>query len=166
MLTSLFWSVQPTVVNRQSPIDDFTSTRVRLQEGSDWLNPQCCVQKCPRISLGHESWGWEKSPICQKKKRENWWWRSKTTPHDCCLVALITADVPCISKWLEWFISHPSGPSISGFLKMGNPQITMATLTLETSMFYQARAPRYVCWFKQTEKHLTSFNYSYISTIG
>ena len=43
MLTSLFWSVQPTVVNRQSPIDDFTSTRVRLQEGSDWLNSHCCV---------------------------------------------------------------------------------------------------------------------------
>ena len=130
-----------------------------------------CWYMSPRLSLdsldwiyknGHESWGWEKSPICQKTKTRNLMVNiQNNSPWLLLGSRTITADFPCISKWLEWFISHPSG-----FLKMGNPQITMATLTLETSMFYQARAPRYVCWFKQTEKHLTSFNYSYISTIG
>jgi hypothetical protein len=75
------------------------------------------------------------------------------------LVALISADFPCISKWLEWFISHSSGPYISGFLQMGGSTNHFeATLTLETSMFYQARAPRYVCCFKQPKNiqhHLT-----------
>lgn len=183
ILTSLVWSFQPTVVFlaisfvfilRKSNMEKTTLPHRWFHQYAlyykrvVWLNPHCCVQKCPRISLdaldwiyknGHESWRWEKSPICQKKKRENWWWISKTTPHDCCLVALISADFPCISKWLEWFISHPSGPSISGFLQMGGSTNHFeATLTLETSMFYQARAPRYVCCFKQPKNiqhHLT-----------